>query len=49
MRKVLGAGESSLVIKLGKAYVALIALAFPIATPFSYYAATEWLQKFAYH
>lgn len=49
IRKVLGASESSLVIRLGKAYVILIGLAFIVATPFSYYAANEWLQKFAYH
>jgi putative ABC transport system permease protein len=49
IRKVLGASESSLVVLLGKTYVGLLALAFIIATPFSYYAATSWLQKFAYH
>ena len=49
IRKVLGASESSLVIRLGKTYVILISLAFIVATPFSYYAADIWLQKFAYH
>jgi len=49
IRKVLGASESSLVIQLGKSYVLLIAVAFVIATPFSYYAAKSWLEKFAYH
>jgi putative ABC transport system permease protein len=49
IRKVLGASESSLVVKLGKTYVILIAIAFIIAIPFSYFAASAWLEKFAYH
>jgi putative ABC transport system permease protein len=49
IRKVLGATESSLVVQLGKTYVILIAIAFILAAPFSYYAAEAWLQKFAYH
>ena len=49
IRKVLGASETSLVVKLGKTYVALIAIAFVIAIPFSYFSAEAWLQKFAYH
>lgn len=48
IRKVLGASESTLVMQLGKTYVLLISLAFIIAAPFSYYAADQWLQKFAY-
>jgi len=48
IRKILGAGESNLVIQLGKNYVLLIAIAFIIAIPLSYYAANEWLQKFAF-
>ena len=49
IRKVLGATDNSLVILLGKTYVLLIAIAFIIAAPFSYFAANAWLQKFAYH
>jgi putative ABC transport system permease protein len=49
IRKVLGATESSLVVQLGKTYVLLVAIAFLLAAPFSYYAAEAWLQKFAYH
>ena len=49
IRKVLGASETSLVVKLGKTYVILIAIAFVIAIPFSYFTAEAWLQKFAYH
>jgi putative ABC transport system permease protein len=49
IRKVLGAEDLSLVFGLAKNYFILIAIAFVIAIPFSYYAAREWLQKFAYH
>ncbi len=49
IRKVLGATDNSLVVLLGKTYVVLIAIAFVVAAPFSYYAANAWLQKFAYH
>ncbi len=48
IRKILGATESTLVTMLGKTYVLLIVIAFVIAIPFSYFAANEWLQKFAY-
>jgi putative ABC transport system permease protein len=48
IRKVLGAEESTLVIQLAKNYVLLIAIAFIIAIPFSYYATHQWLQKFAF-
>jgi putative ABC transport system permease protein len=48
IRKVLGAEEMSLVMQLGRNYVLLITIAFFIAIPFSYYAANEWLAKFAY-
>jgi putative ABC transport system permease protein len=33
---------------LGRGYVALIGLAFLMAIPISYYAASEWLEKFPY-
>ena len=49
IRKVLGATDNSLVVLLGRTYIILIAIAFIIAAPFSYYAANAWLQKFAYH
>jgi putative ABC transport system permease protein len=48
IRKVLGAGEGNLVVQLGKNYALLIAIAFLAAIPFSYYAADQWLQKFAF-
>jgi len=49
IRKVLGAGEGTLVLELTKNYIFLIGIAFVIAFPLSYYAAWEWLQKFAFH
>jgi putative ABC transport system permease protein len=49
IRKVLGAEESLLVLQLAKSYMVVIAIAFVIAIPFSYYAADQWLQKFAFH
>lgn len=48
IRKVLGAGEGSIVVQLSKNYLVLIAIAFLIAIPFSYYAANEWLERFAF-
>jgi putative ABC transport system permease protein len=48
IRKVLGAEEGSLVMHLARSYILLIGIAFVIAIPFSYFAAWEWLQKFAF-
>lgn len=48
IRKVLGASESKLVAGLSKQYVVLLAVAFIIAIPFSYLAAEQWLQEFAF-
>jgi putative ABC transport system permease protein len=48
IRKVLGAEETTLVMQLAKNYALLIGIAFVVAIPFSYYAAYQWLQKFAY-
>jgi putative ABC transport system permease protein len=49
IRKVLGAGESSLVVQLARNYMLLILIAFIIAIPLSYYAASRWLERFVYH
>lgn len=49
IRKVLGAATSSVVFGLSKTYMLLIAIAFVVAVPISYWAAVQWLQKFAYH
>jgi putative ABC transport system permease protein len=48
IRKVLGAGEGSLVLGLTKNYAILIVIAFIIAVPLSYYAASLWLERFAF-
>jgi putative ABC transport system permease protein len=48
IRKVLGAEEVGLVVQLAKTYMLLIAIAFVVAIPFSYYAAYQWLQKFPF-
>ncbi len=48
IRKVFGANESQLVVYLGKSYIILIAIAFVVAIPLSYYAADTWLQTFPY-
>ena len=48
IRKVLGAGEVKLLVLLAKNYLLLIGIAFLIAIPLSYYAAWQWLQKFAF-
>lgn len=48
IRKVLGASEKSLLILLAKNYMVLIAIAFVIAIPLSYYATWQWLQNFVF-
>ena len=48
IRKVLGASGGGLVLMLTKNYVILVAIAFLIAVPLSYYAAWQWLQGFAF-
>jgi putative ABC transport system permease protein len=48
IRKVLGANESGLIMGLTRDYLLLIAIAFVVAIPFSYYAANKWLMGFAY-
>jgi len=49
IRKVLGAEDGGLIIMLSRNYFLLIAIAFILAVPISYYAANLWLQKFAFH
>ena len=48
IRKVLGATEGNLVVLLARNYLVLIAMAFVIAIPLSYYAAAEWLRGFVF-
>lgn len=48
IRKVLGASISSLLRLLSKDFVALVLLAFAIATPVAWWAMNNWLQNFEY-
>ena len=49
IRKVLGASASSVVFLFSKEFVLLVAWAFMIAAPISFFLMTEWLNGFAYH
>jgi putative ABC transport system permease protein len=49
IRKIFGAGILSLLMLLTRHYFMLIVIAFIIIIPVSYYAASQWLQNFAYH
>ena len=48
IRKVLGASASRIVLLLSKDFARLVALAFIVAAPLAYFAATYLLQDFAY-
>lgn len=48
IRKVLGAGIADLGLLLGRDFMRLIAIAVLIAVPLGWWAASEWLQGFAY-
>lgn len=48
IRKVLGASVQNIVLLLSKEFVLLIVIAFVIATPIAWYAASRWLETFAY-
>jgi putative ABC transport system permease protein len=48
IRKVLGASVTQITAILSKEFLLLVALAFAIATPFSWWASYAWLQDFAY-
>ncbi len=48
IRKVLGAGITNIVTLLSKDFVKLVCIAILIATPFSWYAMSEWLSEYAY-
>lgn len=49
IRKVMGAGVSTIWQMLSKDFVLLVALSCVIAVPFGYYLMTSWLQKYEYH
>jgi len=48
IRKVIGASVTNIVTMLSKDFLALVCLALLIAIPVSWWAASEWLQSFAY-
>jgi len=48
IRKVLGASVSSIVALLSKDFLALVLIAFIIASPVAWYLMHKWLQDFAY-
>ncbi|HEY0654702.1 MAG TPA: ABC transporter permease [Chryseosolibacter sp.] len=49
IRKIFGAQISSLLVLLTKQYFLLIAIAFIVVIPVSYYASLQWLEGFVYH
>jgi putative ABC transport system permease protein len=49
IRKVLGASISSIVVLFSREFLKLIAIAFLIAAPLSWYLMNEWLNGFAYN
>jgi putative ABC transport system permease protein len=49
IRKVLGAGVSTLVVMLCKDFIKLVFIAIIIATPLAWWAMQKWLQGYAYH
>lgn len=49
IRKTLGATRSGIVLLLSKDFTKMVLLGIVIAIPLSYYAASTWLQGFAYH
>ncbi len=48
IRKVLGATTSNIVYLFSKEFIALILIAFAIATPIAWYYMHQWLQDYAY-
>jgi len=48
VRKVLGATEGQITVLLSRNFAMLIAIAFVIVSPFTYYALHRWLESFAY-
>lgn len=48
VRKAMGASALSIVTLLSKEYAKLVALSFVLAVPIAWYAAGQWLERFAY-
>ncbi len=48
MRKVLGAGETVIIVLLAKEFLKLVFISLLIAFPISWYAMNQWLRGYAY-
>ncbi|MEM6515663.1 MAG: ABC transporter permease [Bacteroidota bacterium] len=48
IRKVVGASVSAITVLLTKDFIKLVGIAFLIATPLAWWAASEWLQSYPY-
>jgi putative ABC transport system permease protein len=49
VRKILGASAANIIALFAKDYARMMALAFLLAVPVTYYVLTRWLQNFAFH
>ena len=49
IRKVLGASVNAILILLTKDFLAMVLIAFIIASPLTYYFMNDWLNNFAFH
>ena len=49
IRKVLGASANSIIALLSKDFLILVLIGFILASPFAYYLAKMWLDKFVFH
>ncbi|MBT1712145.1 ABC transporter permease [Fulvivirgaceae bacterium PWU5] len=49
VRKVLGASVLNIVVMMSKSFLKLVLLGMLLAAPLAYFAATKWLQGFAYN
>jgi putative ABC transport system permease protein len=49
IRKVMGASLTQIAAMMSREFVKLVAIAFLLAAPLTWYAMTRWLETFAYH